>query len=80
MTSMNFSITASNQDAVRGYIAAQFTQRSWWPTEAPWQARAAFAALDGSPEALERWCGDWLDGGQWRQLRIALERRADPRQ
>jgi len=74
MAKKTLPIHAENQQAIRAYILQQFTHLSWWPTEGPLQAREAFEALDDSPAALEHWCQEWLDGGQWRLLRVALER------
>lgn len=71
-----FPINAQNLPFVRAYILEQFSHRSWWPGEAPLRARAAFEALDDSTEALQQWCLDWLDGGQWRRMRVALVRAA----
>lgn len=74
MAKNTFPIHDENQQAIRDYILKQFTYLSWWPAEGPLQAREAFDALDDSAEALEHWCKQWLDGGQWRLLRVALER------
>lgn len=73
MVKRTFPIHAQNQQIIRDYILQQFAQRSWWPSEGPWQAREAFEALDDSAEALEHWCKTWLNGGQWRMMRAALE-------
>jgi hypothetical protein len=72
-----FVIDSGNHHSVRNYIQHQFDQLSWWPTEGPFQAREAFAALDGSPAALNQWCLEWLNAGQWRQMRVALRNDAD---
>lgn len=74
MPNNTFPIDSVNLPWVRAYILEQFAQRSWWPGEGPLQARAALEALDNSPESLQQWCLDWLDSGQWRQLRAAWER------
>lgn len=73
MDTKSFPITTENQSHIRAWIGRQFKTHSWWPAEAPHEAREAFAALDESPEALHVWCSQWLDGGQWRLLRIAVE-------
>jgi hypothetical protein len=74
MSKKTFPISTDNQSDIRKYIVRQFTNLSWWPAEGPLQAREEFEALDpDSPEALENWCQHWLDGGQWRQLRVAME-------
>lgn len=67
-----FNIDAANQAAVRAYIRQQFERLSWWPTQGPLQAKEEFEQLPDSPDALTRWCEKWLDGGQWRQLKIAV--------
>ena len=78
MPKNTFPISPDNHTAIREYIVRQFANLSWWPTEGPLQAREEFDALDpASPEALENWCQHWLDGGQWRQLRVAVEQVRD---
>lgn len=67
-----FPIDGQHLTFVRAYILEQFCHRSWWPGEAPLRARAAFEALEDTG-ALQQWCLDRLDGGQWR---LALKRSA----
>lgn len=73
MSRASFPIDAANLDAARAYIRQQFERLSWWPTQEPHQAREEFEQLPDTPEALVRWCEKWLDGGQWRQLKIAVQ-------
>ncbi len=77
MAKKTFPIENKNQQQIRDYITKQFDNLSWWPTERPLQAREEFEALDGSAASLEEWCKAWLDGGQWRQLRVAMEKWTD---
>ncbi|MFM2004719.1 MAG: hypothetical protein RLZZ09_374 [Pseudomonadota bacterium] len=77
MDKKTFPIEDKNQQQIRDYITKQFDNLSWWPTEGPLQAREEFEALDGSAASLEEWCKAWLDGGQWRQLRVAMEKGTD---
>ena len=77
MDKKTFPIEDKNQQQIRDYITKQFDNLSWWPTEGPLQAREEFEALDGSAASLEDWCKAWLDGGQWRQLRVAMEKGTD---
>ena len=74
MAKKTFPIEDMNQQQIRDYITKQFSNLSWWPTEGPLQAREEFEALEGSAAALEEGCKAWLDGGQWRQLRLAMEK------
>lgn len=74
MAKKTFPIEDKNQQQIRDYITKQFSNLSWWPTEGPLQAREEFEALDGSAASLEEWCKAWLDSGQWRQLRVAMEK------
>lgn len=73
MARASFSIDASNLDAAKAFIRQQFDQLSWWPAQGPHQARAEFDQLPDTADALTLWCEKWLDGGQWRQLRIAVQ-------
>lgn len=77
MDKKTFPKEDKNQQQIRDYITKQFDNLSWWPTEGPLQAREEFEALDGSAASLEEWCKAWLDGGQWRQLRVAMEKGTD---
>ncbi len=77
MAKKTFPIEDRNQQQIREYISTQFKNLSWWPTEGPLQAREEFEALDGSAASLEEWCKSWLDSGQWRQLRVAMEKGSD---
>ena len=74
MAKKTFPIEDKNQKQIRDYITKQFNTLSWWPTEGPLQAREEFEALEGSAASLEEWCKSWLDSGQWRQLRVAMEK------
>lgn len=72
MAKNTFPIDSDNQQVIRDYILRQFKTQSWWPTEGPLQAREEFDALDDSADALHAWCDKWLNGGQWRQLKVAV--------
>jgi hypothetical protein len=74
MVKKTLPIEEKNQQQIRDYITKQFNNLSWWPTEGPLQAREEFEALDGSAASLEEWCMSWLDSGQWRQLKVAMEK------
>lgn len=74
MAKKTFPIEDKNQQQIRDYITNQFNNLSWWPTEGPLLAREEFEALDGLAASLEEWCKSWLDSGQWRQLRVAMEK------
>jgi hypothetical protein len=74
MSKQAFSIDSANLAAARSYIRQQFAQKSWWPTQGPQQAKEEFERLPETPEALAVWCEKWLDGGQRRQLRIAVQK------
>lgn len=70
-------IDGTNIEAAREYIRQQFAQRSWWPTEGPFQAQADFAAMQDTPPGLMAWCDKWLNAAQRQALDKAI-RRASP--
>jgi hypothetical protein len=73
MSRQTFPINSSNLTAIKAYIRQQFDRLSWWPTQGTLQAKEEFERLPDTPEALVEWCEKWLDGGQWRQLKIAVQ-------
>jgi hypothetical protein len=60
---------------VKAYLQRQFNQLSWWPTEQPWKAKEEFEVMHNTPERLTAWCEKWLDGGEWRKLKKAIQNR-----
>ena len=74
MYKQKFTIEESNMDAVKVYIKQQFAHLSWWPAEEPTKAIEEFDSLDDSLEALVGWCDKWLDLGQWRKLKNAIQK------
>ncbi len=54
------------------YIERNFDYHSWWPKEAPGEARAQFELMKGSALALNQWCDRWLDEGQCRKLEKSI--------
>lgn len=73
MSRASFPIDAANMAAAKAHIRQRFDRLSWWPTQGPLQAREEFERLPDTPEALARWCEKWMDGGQWRQLKSAVQ-------
>jgi len=73
MSKQTFPIDHSNMDAVKIHIRQQFDQLSWWPAAAPLEAKAEFESQCETPTALAQWCEKWLDGGQWKKLKSAIE-------
>jgi hypothetical protein len=66
------AIDWSELEVARRYIAQQFEQRSWWPTEGPLQAQEDFAAAQDDPIHLAAWCEKWLNTAQRRALAKAI--------
>ena len=74
MSKKLFPIDHQNIKAARDHIREQFAKKSWWPTEGPRQAEEEFESMKDRPETLAEWCTKWLDGSQWRQLKIAVDK------
>lgn len=73
MTKPTFHIDARNMKAVREHIAEAFATQSWWPTQGPLEAQEEFGRAQHNPSTLADWCAKWLDSGQWRQLKRAVD-------
>lgn len=65
---LNLSDLSKAQD----YINQQFATRSWWPKAPPAQAKYEFTLTQHDPAALTLWCKTWLDAGQRRKLKKAI--------
>lgn len=61
-------LTDSEVDAACHYIRRQFDYYSWWPKEAPGEARQQFDLMNSSAKALSVWCQRWLDERQCKDL------------
>jgi hypothetical protein len=74
MPKPTFPIEAANLEVVKAYLQRQFNQLSWWPTEQPWKAKEEFEVMHNTPERLTAWYEKWLDGGEWRKLKEAIQK------
>lgn len=74
MTKNTFAINTKNMKAVGEHIQEQFSNKSWWPTQGPMQAKEEFEQARHNPSTLADWCAKWLDGSQWKQLQTAVTR------
>ncbi len=54
------------------YIQQQMEKNSWWPTQAPGEAKEQFELMKGSTLGLGQWCERWLDEGQLQKLSDAI--------
>jgi hypothetical protein len=59
-------------EACCNYIQRQMDYQSWWPKEAPGEAREQFDLMKGSALALNEWCKRWLDEGQCKKMERAV--------
>jgi len=78
MPKPTFPIEVAHLEVVKAHLQQQFNQLSWWPTEQPWKAQKEFEALPTTPERLTAWCEKWLNGGEWRQLKRAVQKSKAP--
>jgi hypothetical protein len=61
-------LTDSEVDAACHYIRSQMETHSWWPKEAPGEAKREFELMCGTALSLNVWCERWLDAGQCKKL------------
>lgn len=61
-------LTDSELDIACHYIRTQMETHSWWPKEAPGEAKREFELMRGTAMSLNVWCDRWLDEGQCRKL------------
>lgn len=66
------SLNLSDLSKAQDYINKQFATRSWWPKAPPEQAKHEFTLMQHDPAALTLWCEKWLDAGQRRKLKKAI--------
>ena len=76
MSKQTFPIDSSNLEEVRQHIRQQFENLSWWPTQGPMQAKNEFENMQSRADTLVEWCERWLDGSQWRHLKISVQQMA----
>jgi hypothetical protein len=58
----------SELDAACNYIRRQMDLHSWWPKEAPGEAKQQFELMCGTALSLNVWCDRWLDTRQCEKL------------
>lgn len=63
----------SDLQAACNYIQRQMDAHSWWPKEAPGEAREQFELMRGTAHALNVWCDRWLDEGQCKKLEESIK-------
>ena len=73
MTKPAFAIEPAHVAPIKQHIRNKFAVLSWWPKEAPQEAKREFDQLPDAAESLSRWCEKWLNGSQWRELKKVIK-------